>query len=762
MAPIASPPAAPTLELDPPGFGSSGIPDRIAELAALRLGSPAVVVRLNREGEAYTVGTYRSSDSHHPGRGRDTVRRAILDAPICDGHGVVVGDLRVFDHVARRWTEGEAKALDELAEVAGRALEHFRMSERVGRAEEQYRQVFHSSPHASYVLDREGRIVEVNDAVCRMLRCTPAELRGRHFLEMVAPVDHSVATAEFQELVSGDTASTDLELGLVRSDGDVRECTVTATALRGDGTVTGVHGVASDVTEVRAAERARRCSEQRFRALFEHNPLAVVLLDRELRLVDGNPAFERLSGHAVAALAGGTLRRFVPRSRLRDVVAHFDRILEGETRQVEERLHDADRAPVDVRMTLLPVLVDGRVTGAFAIVEDIGERVELEAKLRHSAKMEAVGRLAGGVAHDFNNLLTVISGHAELVLGEVGEGGLRDDLEEIRRTADRGAGLTRQLLLFSRTKMTTPSLVDPNRSVSELRRMLQRVLGEDKRLVTRLGDGVWSVKVDPTHLDQVLMNLVINARDAIAGCGEIRITTSNRCIRAGAEGAHGDVLPGNYVEIAVEDTGEGMTPGVLERIYEPFYTTKEPGRGTGLGLATVQGIVQSAEGYVRAESRPGEGSRFTILLPRSVDRDSGGPPDAHPDGPGRTSPALSVLVVEDEDAVRSMTRRVLERRGHTVRTAADPAEALELAGDPGVDFDLLLTDLVMPGTNGAELAERIVALRPGTPVVYMSGYVEEAVRRRVGSVGRGPLLEKPFRAQTLLRVVEAVARDVAT
>jgi CheY-like chemotaxis protein len=373
--------------------------------------------------------------------------------------------------------------------------------------------------------------------------------------------------------------------------------------------------------------------------------------------------------------------------------------------------------------------------------------------------LEAVGRLAGGVAHDFNNLLTAIKGNAGLLLADLPSGSpLREDVEEIDRAAQRASDLTRQLLAFSRRQVLQPRVVDLNAVIGETRRMLRRLIEEDVEIVVDLAPSVGPVKADPGQVEQVVLNLAVNARDAMPGGGRLTISTSDATVPPEPrEGWPYFVPAGEYVRLDVADTGVGMEPQVLAHLFEPFFTTKPAGKGTGLGLSTVYGIVKQSGGYVWADTEPERGSRFVVLLPRVVD-DQGraaGAEEAAP-LPGR---GATVLLVEDEDSVRSLTRRVLQRAGYRVLEAEDGERALSVAQAHEGGIDLLLTDVVMPGGGGRRLAERMAALRPSTRVLYMSGYPGDAMAEH-GLEAGVDLLPKPFTPESLLRrVADALGGD---
>ena len=378
-----------------------------------------------------------------------------------------------------------------------------------------------------------------------------------------------------------------------------------------------------------------------------------------------------------------------------------------------------------------------------------------EEQLRQSQKMDAIGRLAGGIAHDFNNMLTVIINLAELMHEELQPGTLREDVAQIGDAARRAAGLTRQLLAFSRQQVMQPVVLDLSAVVDGMAGMLRRLLGEDVELATRHEHGSWVVLADPSLMEQVLLNLAVNARDAMAGGGRLVIETRNVTLDAEACRARPALRPGRHVLITVTDTGTGMTPDVKARLFEPFFTTKPRGKGTGLGLSTVFGIVRQSRGDVEVESAPGRGTTFRVWLPAAEETPEIADATAPSASPAR---AVTVLLVEDEPAVRAVARNALTRSGHAVIEAAGASEALEIARS-GVEIDVLLTDVVMPGVNGRELAERIVSLRPSIQVVYMTGYADTALAHH-GMLDAGVLLvQKPFTLDALASKIAEATRS---
>jgi PAS domain S-box-containing protein len=421
----------------------------------------------------------------------------------------------------------------------------------------------------------------------------------------------------------------------------------------------------------------------------------------------------------------------------------------GHSFETEFRVTQPDGKVLHFRTRAFPVKGPGGTERAIGITQDITELVALRTQLLHSQKLDALGRLAGGVAHDFNNLLTVILGYSESAIEEMPEAGrLRASLEEIRAAGHRAADLTRRLLAFSRRQPAQPSVLDLNEVVSAAQGMLRRLLGETIRLETKLAPSLRFVLADPGQIDQVLMNLAVNARDAMPRGGTLTIETANAELTETEVAPRGG-KPGAYAVLTVRDTGLGMDAAVLDRLFEPFFTTKPPGHGTGLGLSTVYGIVNQAGGFITVESRPGAGSSFRLHFPKAE-----GTPTPQVAG-GRPKPIaakLTVLIVEDEDAIRRMIRQSLEQCGHRVLDAGDGQEALRVSRRHPDRIDLLLTDSVMPQMNGETLAIELRRERPELKVLLMSGYTEDA-----SNPGSLPCLAKPFTMEQLAsRILEVM------
>jgi PAS domain S-box-containing protein len=512
----------------------------------------------------------------------------------------------------------------------------------------------------------------------------------------------------------------------------------------------------------KANREALRASEAQFRRFIENLPLGVYRSTPDGRVLMANPALLRMLGYdswqelASRNLEGEAFEAGYPRSAFREQIER-----EGEARGLEAGWKGRDGSVVFVRESARAFRADdGRVLYYDCIVEDVTERRRLEEQLRQAQKMEAVGRLAGGVAHDFNNLLTIIIGYSDRLSEKLSAcDGMRRPLEEIKKAADRAASLTRQLLAFSRKQMLQPQLLDLNSLLTNVDEMLRRMIGEDIELVTHVPSGLGRVKADRGQIEQVIMNLAVNARDAMPQGGQLTLEAANVELDSSYASSHESVLPGHYVMIAMSDTGIGMDAETQAHIFEPFFTTKGQGKGTGLGLATTYGIVRQSEGHIWVHSEPGKGTTFKVYLPR-IDQavEVIAPPNVPADELSRG--CETILLVEDEEAVCSLIRGVLESRGYEVLEAKGAHEALEIGERRKKHINLLLTDVVMPQMSGRELAEHLAPLRPETKVLYMSGYTDHAVVQH-GRLDPGTnFLQKPFTPDGLARKVREVLDGV--
>ncbi|MCP3978120.1 MAG: response regulator [bacterium] len=514
---------------------------------------------------------------------------------------------------------------------------------------------------------------------------------------------------------------------------------------------------------LRESEERYRASEARYRALVENAPEAILVLDVDRGcFVDMNENAVSMFGMDRAAIMRAGLADLCPPrqpdGRRSDEAApgYIGRALEGEC-VVFEWVHRDSRGrdiPTEIRLIELPSSTRRLVRGS---ITDITQRKQIEEQLRHSQKMEAVGQLAGGVAHDFNNLLTAINGYADLALARgVEDPEVVEDLEEILNAGERAAALTRQLLAFSRKQIIQPRVLDLNSLIRNLMKMVRRLIGEHIELQLGLEPELYNIDADPTQIEQVVVNLAVNARDAMPGGGSLRVETRNATLSGGSVPA--EVRPGDYVVLAIRDTGRGMTAETAARIFEPFFTTKERGKGTGLGLATVYGIVRQNKGHIGLDSEPENGAEFTVYLPRS-DKQLDSTLVAAATSPYGTE---TVLLVEDEGLVRSLAARSLRSYGYTVIEAASAADALRVSAGLEGALDLVVTDVVMPGMSGQELAQRLIATHPQTKILFVSGHSDELVQEH-GAIEPGiAFLQKPFSPEALSRRVRQMLDEDET
>jgi PAS domain S-box-containing protein len=630
--------------------------------------------------------------------------------------------------------------------------ESHRVEDALRAAEQLFRRAFDDAPIGMALIDLEGGWLRLNRSICQMLGRSERELRRTRLTELSHPDDRVLDGPLIEELLAGRRRTYAIERRYLRPDGSIIQALLHVSLMHGDGE-RPLYFLFQlvDVTERRRAEAERRAGEERLQAIIDNSPALIIVKDLQGRYLLVNRCWEELFGVRAEDAIGRTSREVLPERR-RPATRRYDEEVaaSGDTR---EMMLDIPAADGDEDRTFLTVkfpLRDtrGTISAVVTIATDITERrrsaeerAELEHRLAQAQRLESVGQLAGGVAHDFNNLLSVILtcvGFAERELPA--DHPVRDDVEEIGRAADRAAALTRQLLMFSRREVVKPEVIDVGEMVHDLERLLNRTLSERIDLRIEIGDAVVPVLADRAQLEQVLINLAVNARDAMPGGGALSI----------AVGRHGD-----GVRITVADDGVGMAEDVREHAFEPFFTTKEPGQGTGLGLATVHGIVTDSGGTVEIASEPGRGTMVTIELPGCPE--SIGPPEPASEPVTRAHGGARVLVVEDQAPVRRQARRILEASGYEVREAEGAEQALA-AWEP---VDVLVTDVVMPGMTGLELARAASEREPDLRVVYMSGHTDDVLVRDGARARKFAFVQKPFTRAGLLRAVEDALAAVA-
>jgi PAS domain S-box-containing protein len=498
-------------------------------------------------------------------------------------------------------------------------------------------------------------------------------------------------------------------------------------------------------------------SDERYRFVTENIADAVFLLGLDGRIALGNHRAEMITGYAQAELVGRAFFSLLPEAGAREARARLSDVRVGVKVSpfFEVELIQKDGARVLLEVHVTSVLKDGQPVARLGVARDITERRYLEDQLRQAQKMEGIGRLAAGVAHDFNNLLTAIGGRCYLVLGKLtAENPLRREIEIIQGAAERAAKLTHQLLAFSRKQILDPCVLDLNATVTGIEPLLRRMIREDIEIATALDSAAGRVKADAGQIEQVLLNLAVNASDAMPNGGWLTLATGNVTLDEAYARTHAEVEPGPYVMLSVSDTGHGMTAEVQAHIFEPFFTTKEVGKGTGLGLATVYGIAKQSGGHITVYSEPGHGAVFKLYLPR-VEEAPGTAEPARPTEITRRG-SETVLLVEDDEPLRTLAREILSIQGYTVLDAVSPSEALRLADVHPGPIHLLLTDVVMPQMNGRQVADHLLAARPGLQVLFMSGYTDAAIVEH-GVLEPGThFLQKPFTPDGLSRKVREV------
>ena len=682
------------------------------------------------------------------------------------------GVLAIYSEQVGAFESSEVDLLTEMANNLAFGITAIRSQEEGKRAtaalretEAKYRQLVEYVPAISYVAEAgvHGRFLYLSPQVSTILGYRPEDCMKDPLFwwDHLNPEDYPIALLE-DSWEEGRPFQ--VEYRMRRQDG--REVWLRDEAVIVLDPQTGkrlTRGMLIDVTERKRAEEALRESEERYRTFVEQSSEGIFRMEydppvpanlpipeqlamgmKNGYMAECNDAMAKMYGRASAKeLEGKPLAEFlvlndpVTRQFMEDFIRAGYRTTDQESREI-----DAQGVRRIFRNTMAGLVVAGYWVRTWGISRDVTERVHLEEQLRNAQQMEAIGRLAGGVAHDFNNILSIIMGHGELLLAAVGsEERARNGLEQIRRAASRAASLTQQLLAFSRKQVLLPKVLDLNEAVADVQKMLARVIGEDIELVASLHPSLVSVKADPGQVEQVLMNLAVNARDAMPHGGKLMMETSN--VEAGAELARSlDLAPGRYVMLKVTDSGHGMDATTLSHVFEPFFTTKPMGKGTGLGLSTVYGIVKQSGGSIQVESEAGRGTAFRIYLP--VAEGSTRRQQKAILGGSVAGGTETILIAEDEPDLRELARIFLAGYGYTVLEAASAEQAVQVSDTFTGPIDLLLTDVIMPGMSGRQLAESILSKRPQTKIVYMTGYTDDMVVQHKVLEPGVKLLQKPF------------------
>jgi two-component system cell cycle sensor histidine kinase/response regulator CckA len=621
-----------------------------------------------------------------------------------------------------------------------------RVEDALRAAEQLFRRAFDDAPIGMALIDLEGRWLRLNRSIAQMLGRTEQDLRAMRLADVSHPDDRRLDRPLIKELLAGRRRSFAIEKRFMHADGHVIHTLVHVSLMHGDGE-RPLYFLCQmvDVTERRRAEAAQRAGEERLQAIIDNSPALIFVTDVEHRYVLVNRRWQDMFRVGADEAVGRRSAEVLPSDRLPGHEAMDAEVIEtGAVLEAMATFRPADDQDEERYFLLVKFPLrdaEGQIYGVCSIANDITDRrrnatvrAELEQRLAQTQRLESVGQLAGGVAHDFNNLLSVILTCVGFAQRELpGDSPVREDIEEIGRAADRAAALTRQLLMFSRREVVKPEVIDAGTLVRDLERLLNRTLSERIALRISIGPGIAPVLADRAQLEQVLVNLAVNARDAMPDGGTLAIAVNP--------------APGG-VRMTVADEGVGMEPEVVDHAFEPFFTTKEAGEGTGLGLATVHGIVTDSGGTVEIDSAPGRGTVVTIWLPATAEGVSVKPEARTP--ADRATASATVMVVEDQDPVRRQACRILDAHGYQVREAAGAEEALE----DWHDVDVLVTDVVMPGMTGQELAEHARERTPAVKVVYMSGHTEDVIVRNGARAGAIAFVQKPFTRDSLLRAIE--------
>ena len=683
-------------------------------------------------------------------------RKLSIAIEACTAHENIINEVQVrveAEEELRKKTEQLISSQKELQGLYGKSeqarksllsiLEDVTQKEKALKdSESKLNSILSSIDDLVFVFDQEDRFMLTQNPASELLYTTPDKFIGKKPSEVLPSHLNKPFLDAFDKIRKGQAAEYDYWL-------KIKGKTLWFSAKHSprfiDGELVGSVSVVRDITERKQAQEEL----ERLSVAIEQAAETVVITDSEGTIQYVNPTFEQITGYTREEAIGRN-PRFLKSGKHDDVFYKemWNTLLRGDTwrgrfvnKKKDGTLYTEDTVISPVRDA------SGRTVNYAAVKRDITEEMKLEEQLRQAQKMESVGRLAGGVAHDFNNMLGVILGHAEMAMEQMDPAQpLFDDLHEIRTAAQRSADLTRQLLAFARKQTVTPSVLDINETVEGMLKMLRRLIGEDIDLAWLPGSGVWSVKVDPSQIDQILANLCVNARDAIEGVGKITMETENVNFDETYWAGHPGFTTGEYVLLTVSDNGCGMDKETLDMLFEPFFTTKEMGN-TGLGLATVYGIVKQNNGFINVYSEPGHGTSFKIYLPRHAAKTT----QMQKEGPAKPAKRghETILLVEDEPAILKMTTKILERQGYTVLAASTPSEAIRRTEAHPGEIHLLLTDVVMPEMNGRDLAKNLLSFYPNLKRLFMSGYTANVIACH-GVLDEGVnFLQKPFAMQDL-------------
>ncbi len=615
------------------------------------------------------------------------------------------------------------------------------------QSEETYRLLFHNAPIGLIHFNEQGIITACNDAFVKIIGSSQQALIGLNMLKLP---DKKVAAA-VQDVINGRTAFYEDEYHSVTADKKTFVKAVFTLIRSDDAGWFGGLGIIEDISERKQAEAKNKLLS----SIIEQGLNEVYIFDAEtLKFTYANAATLKNTGYGLDELKDMTPLDIKPLLTAESFDNMIAPLRSGDKQSVIfETLHRRKNGETyDIFISLQLIKTDRPYFVAIGM--DISGQKQLEAQLRQAQKMESVGRLAGGIAHDFNNMLQAIFGYSDMALGSINNTErLLSCIKEIQAAAHRSADLTRQLLAFAKKQAAAPKIINLNKAIYDMEKMLKRLIGENIELILRLDEDVCNVHIDPSQLDQVIANLIVNARDAITGTGTIAIDGKNIRLDEAYCAMHKEASPGDYCMLSISDTGSGMTKETLGRIFEPFFTTKKAGKGTGLGLSTVYGIIKQNNGFINVYSEPGKGATFKIYLPRSEKR----PEDTDEKHDQLTSGGVeTILLVEDEEQILDLCQTIFKDFGYKVLAAKGPGEALRLCQGFEEKIDLLITDVVMPTMNGKELSEKIAALKPGIKTIFMSGYTADIIAKQGLIKEDMNFIQKPFSIKDMTKKIREV------
>ncbi len=623
-------------------------------------------------------------------------------------------------------------------------------------------------PDVIYRLDKQGQIIFINDAV-KKYGYDPSELIGVDFISLIDADDHEKLKYSMTEQRTGHRRTKDIEVKFSVNVGNIQDSKSTDNFSENDAVVflietegiydteiphaesfVGTQGIARDITEKKQAE----AEIQKLKQAVEHSPTPIVITDSKAIIEYVNYAFTEVTGYSKEEVVGKNPRLLksgeTPQQTYKVL---WENLIAGKSWHGEFCNRKKNGELYWEIASIAPIYNSlGQITHFVGIKEDITESRQLEQQYQQAQKMEAIGRLAGGIAHDFNNLLTVIAGNSELALMNLDKNDpLYFSFEEISSTASHAADLTRQLLAFSRKQIITPKIVNLNKVLKELNKMLQRIIGEDIRLITEYEENLYRTKTDLSQVEQVIVNIAVNARDAMPDGGNLTIKTSNFMIGIDNQKSHPESKIGKYVNLTIGDTGSGMSSDTLEHIFEPFYTTKGEGKGTGLGLATVFGIVKQNGGFIEVDSELNKGTTFNIYLPRIIGEEEATKKDDL--SIKELKGTETIFLVEDDDTLRRMITRSLEKFGYNVIGSESGEDALQKSSHPEFTTDLVITDIVLQGMNGKEFADEFNKMHPDVKVLFTSGYTDTSIVYKSILNEDIPFLQKPYGPVQLVKKI---------